>query len=562
VTATATDLFCGAGGSSLGAEWAGVRLVMAANHWQTAVDVHQTHFPEAGHDCADISQADPRRYPVTDILIAGPECTNHSQARGVSRRRQDPSLWDAPDPSAERSRATMWDVVRFAEQIRYSAIVVENVVEATKWVLWSAWWQAMEALGYRGRVLSHNSMHHGVPQSRDRIYVVWTRAGLAPDLELEQRSWCPRCDTARPVRQAWKNGRTVGRYRQQWVWKCLDCGAVCEPATAPAAKIIDWALVCPRIGDRARPLAPATRARILAGLQRYGWAPITTSGAGNVHERTPGNRARPVTEPLATQQATATTAVATAPGFLFQPAHGGRVHDLADPHPTVCASDDRHALVLSNNFVNTPTPTDDPLTAVTTGNRHALVVPLRRNGEAQPVDDPIPTVTAGGNHHALIVNNMGPIDGAVGRRTRSTSEPLTTVVAEGSHHALLMRNNQGGAEMVTPVTEPARTITTAGHQSLLLPYNGRGIAQTADTPIGTVPTTDRWSLVDPDEIVDDCGFRMLEPYEIAAAMAFPELYIPLDLPKRDQVKLAGNAVTPPVMAWIIGRVLQALEAAG
>ncbi len=54
---------------------------------------------------------------------------------------------------------------------------------------------------------------------------------------------------------------------------------------------------------------------------------------------------------------------------------------------------------------------------------------------------------------------------------------------------------------------------------------------------------------------------MLEPYEVAAAMAFPAGYIPLDLTKRDQVKLAGNAVTPPVMRWIVGRVIQAMETA-
>ena len=107
MTLTATDLFCGAGGSSLGARAAGIELRMAANHWQTAIDVHQAHFPDAGHDIADISQADPRRYPRTDILLASPECTNHSQARGVSRKKQNPSLWDAPDPSAERSRATV-----------------------------------------------------------------------------------------------------------------------------------------------------------------------------------------------------------------------------------------------------------------------------------------------------------------------------------------------------------------------------------------------------------------------------------------------------------------------
>lgn len=100
-------------------------------------------------------------------------------------------------------------------------------------------------------------------------------------------------------------------------------------------------------------------------------------------------------------------------------------------------------------------------------------------------------------------------------------------------------SSTGGEEMVTPVDEPARTMTTKGHQSLLVPDPAAEL----------------------DRVVDDCGFRMLEPYEVAAAMAFPAGYIPLDLPKKDQVKLAGNAVTPPVMTWILGRVLQALEAA-
>lgn len=60
---TALDLFCGAGGSSTGLSGAGVRVVMAANHWQLAVDVHQDNHPDADHDCADISAVDPRRYP-------------------------------------------------------------------------------------------------------------------------------------------------------------------------------------------------------------------------------------------------------------------------------------------------------------------------------------------------------------------------------------------------------------------------------------------------------------------------------------------------------------------
>jgi len=33
------------------------------------------------------------------------------------------------------------------------------------------------------------------------------------------------------------------------------------------------------------------------------------------------------------------------------------------------------------------------------------------------------------------------------------------------------------------------------------------------------------------------------------------------LTKKDRVKLAGNAVTPPVPEWILGRVVHAMEAA-
>lgn len=505
---TVTDLFCGAGGSSTGAAAAGAEIVMAANHWATAIEVHQAHHPDAKHDLADISNADPRRYPVTDMLIASPECTNHSQARGVSRRRQDPSLWDAPDPSAERSRSTMMDVPRFAEQNRYAAGITENVVEVTKWSGWRAWRQWMEDLGYEIRLLSHNSMHHGVAQSRDRVYICWWRKGIRPNLELELTGWCSRCDADRVCRQAWKNGRTVGRYRFQYVYACTVCGTEVAPATQPAATIIDWSLPTPRIGDRTKPLAAKTRDRVYAGLKRHGWVPITTAGAGATFERTPGNRARPVaTHPVDTQQTTLTTGLATPPGFLV-----------------------RNNGVIGGDPGRHTTPVTEPartMTATGAGAGQSLIVPMRNNGNAY---DP----------HA---------------------EALGTVAANGNHHGLLMRNNTGGAEMVTSTDEPARSITTRGHQSLLMPYYGQAVPHPVDQPIGTVTTRDRHALIDPAQIIDDCGFRMLEPHEVAAAMAFPAGYIPDTYTKRDRVKLAGNAVTPPVMTWLMGRMIQALEAA-
>src|SRR5690349_1294033 len=148
---TVTDQFCGAGGSSLGASTAGAEVKLAMNHWKLAVETHNTNFPETLHDCTDISACDPRRYPSTDILITSPECTNHSLAKGRQRKYQaqlDMFGKLQLDPAEERSRATMWDVPRFAEYHNYNLIVVENVVDARYWVMWDAWLHAMQCLGY------------------------------------------------------------------------------------------------------------------------------------------------------------------------------------------------------------------------------------------------------------------------------------------------------------------------------------------------------------------------------------------------------------------------------
>ena len=63
-----------------------------------------------------------------------------------------------------------------------------------------------------------------------------------------------------------------------------------------------------------------------------------------------------------------------------------------------------------------------------------------------------------------------------------------------------------------------------------------------------------------DAEVDDCFFRMLEPHEIAAGMAFPRDYI-WQGTKHDRIRMAGNAVTPPAARDLIAAVVDSLEAA-
>lgn len=508
---TVTDLFCGAGGSGLGATAVpDVQLVMAANHWQLAIDTHQTNFPATDHDRADISQVEPRRYRRTTILWASPECTKHSNARGKKRQAQ-PGFWDAPDPSVERSRATMWDVPRFAEVHRYEAIITENVVEAAQWELFPAWLMAMEALGYEHHIVWLNSMHAPAiaapraPQSRDRMYVVfWRKGNLAPDLDIRPPAWCPGCDREvlavqvfkRPTK-AWPLTRW-GRYRAQYVYRCptARCHAIVEPHVVPAAAVIDWTDPGERIGDRKAPLEPATLARIKAGLARYATAQLVPAGG------TWTDTSSPTALPFRARTTTETEG-------LLVPVEG---RDGASARPAEAA-----------------------MRTQTGRHETALVVPYYGKGRAQPTSRPAPTMTTierAGVAFIAELRGGGSKDAA-----RPVTEPLATLTAGGTHH-MLVRNNTPrgtGANLSTPVTEPARTITTAGHQSLV-----------------------GWPHAIPE--VDDCTFRMLHVGEIQAAMAFRPDYVICGTAKRDRVRQLGNGVTPPAAEFLIRRVAATLGA--
>ena len=498
MTLTISDLFAGAGGSSTGATWVpGVQLVAAANHWIRAIETHTANHPDAEHVLADISQYDPRLFPRSDLLWASPECTNHSKAKGVARRDREPDLFGEilPSEAAERSRATMWDVVRFAERHRYLGIVVENVVEVTQWECWHAWTMALESLGYSWEVVSLNAMHSQArglpaPQSRDRVYVVcWRTRGRRPDLErvTSPQAWCRRCDDQTTARQAWKPSRTIGRYRQQYRYNCGRCGLEVEPAWLPASSIIDWTLPAERIGDRTKPLADKTRRRIAAGIARY-WQPLQ---------------------------------VETMNGY-----------DAADP---------KHPQYGDPNAYHRSWPLDEALRTLHTSESKALAIPVEGRADMDRAVDltrPLRTVTTRNETGIALQPFVAELRGG-GSTARSTADPLATITAGGNHHGLVAPY-YGNTETAKPTVDP----------------------------IGTLTTVERYGLVTADDVeraaarVDDCRFRMLEPSEYKRGMAFPAEYQMLGN-RREQVRLAGNAVVPPTardLIWALSDSLQAVAA--
>lgn len=523
MTLTLTDLFAGFGGASSGAvQVDGIELVMAANHWPLAVEVHNSNHPNADHACVDLHLEDPAYFPSTDLLWASPECTQWSQANGkkpdLARILGGWSLFDDLDDdlkvdedSATRSRLLMFDVLRFIEHHRYRYGVVENVVDIARnpkyAAPWAAWQTGLTNLGYQFEVVSLNSMHaqaagDPAPQSRDRIYVVfWRNDQRAPDVSafMRPRGFCTRCDLVVETFQAWKPNRSIGKYRQQYVYLCSTsgCGTEVEPGYLPAAAAIDWSIVGKRIGDRDKPLADKTRARITAGIARY-WGPIQLEMANTYDATDPKHRQ--YGDPNAYYRAWSVNDV-------LRTLHTKESKALAIP--------------LEGREGKQPKPLSEPFRTQTTRHDLALVTPfiaeLRGGGStARTVGDPMSTVTASGNHHALLTPYYGATKSA-----QNVDRPIGTLTTV-DRYALVMRNNTGGAEMTTPASEYLRTLTTAGHQSLLT--SGDIEAAAAQ--------------------VDDCMLRMLDPKEVGAGMAFAPNYKVLGS-RRDQVKGYGNAVTPP-----------------
>lgn len=174
----AIDLFCGAGGSSWGAKCAGVEIVAGFDMWETAGAVYKDNFPDAKfyhgrlEDINIESLVD--ELGKIDLILASPECTNHSVAKGNK-------------PRCEESRKTALQVYRFAEAFQPRWIVVENVASMRNWERYEEFIEDIESLGYQTSPEVLNSADFGVAQSRRRLFILFDKKRKPDAVKLPRR---------------------------------------------------------------------------------------------------------------------------------------------------------------------------------------------------------------------------------------------------------------------------------------------------------------------------------------------------------------------------------------
>ncbi len=182
---TAIDLFCGAGGLSLGLEQAGFRVLVGADNDPASVETHESNIGGLGY-LGDLSDPDPflrqiREWGIgsVDVIAGGVPCQPFSRA-GQSKLR---SLVESGQRSTNDPRAQMWrSFIQVVKETKPRGVLLENVPDFAAWNEGSVlvgFCEALRELGYRPQTKILHAYEHGVPQHRGRLFIVALKPGAS-----------------------------------------------------------------------------------------------------------------------------------------------------------------------------------------------------------------------------------------------------------------------------------------------------------------------------------------------------------------------------------------------
>ena len=167
------DLFASIGGIRLGFDQAfgnNIKTVFISEWDKKAAETYKANFNDSIDVVGDITKVDEKDIPDHDILLAGFPCQAFSLA-GHKRGFED-------------ARGTLFfDVARIIKEHKLKIVFCENVknlVNHDRGRTFQVIRNILEELGYAVFYQVLNSKDFGVPQNRERIYIVAFRNDIAP----------------------------------------------------------------------------------------------------------------------------------------------------------------------------------------------------------------------------------------------------------------------------------------------------------------------------------------------------------------------------------------------
>lgn len=474
----AVDLFCGAGGTSSGLIHAVNDLgydikLTAINHWDVAIATHTKNHEDVEHYCQSIDTIDPQKIVPggrLQLLVASPECTHHSNARGGK-------------PRSDQKRADAWLLMRWINNLYVENILIENVKEFESWGPLTA--KGLPDKRYKGQYFQQfiaalrvnytveykvlNCADYGDPTTRERLFIL-ARRGYKK-IVWPVRTHASRRELAKMAAQPDLFGND-GSHLQPWV---------------AAREIIDWTLEGKSIFGRKKPLSPNTMRRIFKGLEKHGLKKFL------VNLKNKDRRDRSVDEPTFTQAA------------------GGNHQGVCEP------------FIIPQNTTPDTRDIDQPVPTVTTTSRGIGVVEVEpftlsverahtNRSVGRPVEEPVATIT-GSPRLGIVEGEIQPFTISAGGpelEAKGVDEPLRTVLTR-DHQAIIeafLVKFHGGNHAENrnyPVDEPIGTLDTSNRFGLVeaepfivsAAHGGNtNPARDIDEPLGAVLGSPKFGVVE------------------------------------------------------------------
>jgi len=527
---TAADLFCGAGGTSTGLVLAveemereyGVKInldLVAVNHWDVAIATHSANHKFAHHKCSGLTGVDPRTVipGYLDLLVASPECTHHSNARGGK-------------PMNDQSRSSGADVVRWIHDLMPSMVIIENVREYRTWgplgangrplksrkgEYFQQFLADIRALGYTTEDRLLNCADFANPTTRTRLFVYCKRTKWTAPIEWPAPSHA----------KASKDMELVGAL-PKWM--------------TARDHVIDWKDLGASIFNRKKPLSPNTMRRIEAGLKKFSGIDL----GGYLVKLYGTSDAADAGQPVPTVTGGGQHLGLAVPVPFILPkegVHGGNLPRSVDgpaqtvvPHHGLGYVINPESFMLGQNYCgdrpSVPRSVEEPVPTILGKGAISKVEPFmvahfgENEGQAprvHSVDEPTPAVTSRGAAELAqpFLTEYHATQGGK-ERTRPVDEPIPTLDCSnrfGLAEPFML--SAGGPEVGPRSTnEPAHTVLTRDHIGVAAPFlagaggpSGMGKPQSIDEPMGTVIAENHRAVIvpvtHPDKPGDDPAAR-------------------------------------------------------
>jgi DNA (cytosine-5)-methyltransferase 1 len=171
---TAAVLFSGGGGTSLGLEQAGYKVLWAVEGSLDIANAYRSNFPD--HECITgyVQDVDPRKLEPVDLLSTSPPCPSFSVA-------------NANKGETANDIAIAVAVCDYIKVLCPRVYIMENVIGYKKSQSYAMIVETLETLEYFVEARVVDCADYSVPQNRRRLILRACRDGMMPPLPVPTR---------------------------------------------------------------------------------------------------------------------------------------------------------------------------------------------------------------------------------------------------------------------------------------------------------------------------------------------------------------------------------------